>query len=161
MEEDDNMARFKKGGSGELPAINTGSMADIVFILLFFFMVITTMREATLLVKIVQPRATETHKLERKSLISYIYIGQPTNTAAFGTDSRIQLNDQFAEVWDIPAFILAERQARPESEVPLLTTSLKVDRHTRMRIVTAVKQELRQVGAFRINYSTNKSSTAL
>ncbi|MDR2907608.1 MAG: biopolymer transporter ExbD [Bacteroidales bacterium] len=155
------MARFKKSNSGELPAINTGSMADIVFILLFFFMVITTMRESTLFVKILPPRATEVHKLERKSLVSNIYIGQPTDVAALGTDSRIQLNDQLAEVADIPSFILAEREARDEVDVPLLTTSLKVDKDTRMRIVTAVKQELRQVGAFKINYSTSKGKTAL
>jgi biopolymer transport protein ExbD len=153
------MGRFKKTGSGERPEINTGSMADIVFILLFFFMVITTMRESTLLVRFTPPSATEIHKLERKALVSNIYIGQPINTAAFGTDSRIQLNDQFADVSDITAFILAEREARHEADVPFLTTSLKVDKDTRMRIVTAVKQELRLVGAFRLNYSTATRGT--
>ena len=150
------MARFKKSSTGELPAINTGSMADIVFILLFFFMVITTMRESSLLVRVNPPAATEIHKLEKKSLVSNIYIGQPINTAALGTDSRIQLNDQLAEIGDVPAFIFAEREARHEADIPFLTTSLKVDKDTRMRIVTSVKQELRQVGAFRLNYSTAK-----
>ncbi len=150
------MARFTKSKTGELPEISTGSMGDIVFILLFFFMVITTMRESTLFVRILPPKATEVHKLEKKSLVSNIYIGQPVNAAVLGTDSRIQLNDQLAEVGDITAFILAERQARNEADVPLLTTSLKVDKDTKMRIVTAVKQELRQVGAFKINYSTAK-----
>ena len=152
------MARFKKSTSGELPVINTGSMADIVFILLFFFMVITTMRESRLLLKVVMPKATETHKLEKKSLVSNIYIGVPLDMSALGTDSRIQLNDQLAEVNEIPAFILAERQARREDEVPLMTTSLKIDKDTRMRIVTDVKQELRQVGAFKVNYSTSKGN---
>ena len=46
------MARFKKKGSNELPAMNSGSMSDIVFILLFFFMVISNMREATVLVRL-------------------------------------------------------------------------------------------------------------
>lgn len=155
------MARFKKNKSGETPEINTGSMSDIIFMLLFFFMVITTMREGQLFVKIIPPRATEVHKLERKSLVIYINIGQPLNTAELGTDSRIQLNDQLSEVSDVAPFILAERQARPESDVPFLTTSLKIDRLTKMRIVTAVKQELRAVGAFKINYSTSKSQSAL
>jgi biopolymer transport protein ExbD len=149
------MARFKERGGGELPEINTGSMADIVFILLFFFMVITTMREATLLVVIHPPKATEVVKLERKNLVSYIYVGKPTNTA-LGTDSRIQLNDQIAEVNDIVSFILAERNSRDESDRPFLTTSLKVDDATKMRIVTQIKQELRQVGAYKISYSTSK-----
>jgi biopolymer transport protein ExbD len=155
------MARFRKKGKKETPAISTGSLSDLVFILLFFFMIISTMRESTLFVRVVTPRATEVHKIERKSLVSNIYIGQPINTAALGTESRIQLNDQIAEVGDVHAFILAEREARNEADVPLLTTSLKVDRQTKMRIVTAVKQELRQVGAFRINYSTAKSHSAL
>jgi len=155
------MARFRKKGKKEVPSINTGSLADLVFILLFFFMVISTMRESQLFVKVVTPRATEVHKIERKSLVSNIYIGPPINTAALGTEPRIQLNDQLSDVSDIQAFILAEREARNEADVPFLTTSLKVDRTTRMRIVTAVKQELRQVGAFRLNYSTLKATTAL
>ena len=155
------MARFRQKGKKEIPSINTGSLADLVFILLFFFMVISTMRESALLVRVVTPRATEVHKIERKSLVSNIYIGPPLNAAALGTEPRIQLNDQLADVADIQPFILAEREARNEADVPFLTTSMRVDRHTRMRIVTAVKQELRQVGAFRLNYSTTKSHTPI
>ncbi|MCL2683142.1 MAG: biopolymer transporter ExbD [Bacteroidales bacterium] len=154
------MSRFKDKGKKEIPSINTGSLADLVFILLFFFMVISTMRESNPLVRVVMPKATEVHKLEKKSLVSNIYIGQPFNVAALGTESRIQLNDQIADVNEVQAFILAEREARNEVDVPFLTTSLKVDKDTRMRIVTAVKQELRQVGAFRINYSTTRAQTA-
>jgi biopolymer transport protein ExbD len=153
------MGRFRKSEKKETPAISTGSLSDLVFILLFFFMSISTMRESTLFVKISPPRATEVHKIERKSLVSNIYIGPPINTAALGTDFRIQLNDQISDVSDIQPFILAEREARNEADVPFLTTSLKVDRTTRMRIVTQVKQELRQVGAFRLNYSTTKATS--
>jgi len=101
------MARFKKSSTGRLPEINTGSMADIVFILLFFFMVITTMRESKLVVRIVPPSASEIHKIEKKALVSNIYIGQPSDAAAFGTDSRIQLNDKISEVNEVQAFILS------------------------------------------------------
>ncbi|MDR1950848.1 MAG: biopolymer transporter ExbD [Bacteroidales bacterium] len=153
------MGRFRQKGKKEIPSINTGSLADLVFILLFFFMVISTMRESTLLVKVVTPRATEVHKIERKSLVSNIYIGPPINTHALGTDPRIQLNDQLAEVGDVASFIFAEREARNEADVPFLTTSLRVDKAVRMRIVTQVKQELRMVGAFRLNYSTSKTNS--
>ncbi|GHS90524.1 biopolymer transporter ExbD [Bacteroidia bacterium] len=150
------MARFAKNTVGKVPEINTGSMSDIIFMLLFFFMVITTMRESTLQVRINAAVATEVTKLEKKSLVSHIYVGVPVNSAILGTEPRIQLNDQLAEVRDIPSYILAERQARPESDVPFLTTSLKIDKATKMRIVTQIKQELRQVGAFKISYSTAK-----
>lgn len=150
------MARFKKEKSGELPAISTASMPDIIFMLLFFFMVTTTMREVTLKVRTQVPAATEIQKLEKKALVSFIYIGPPTQAKLYGTESRIQLNDSFHPVTDIPEFIYKERNDRNEADRPLLTTSLKVDKEVKMGIVTDVKQELRKVGAFKINYSTSK-----
>lgn len=149
------MARFKKKGGRSVPGINTGSMSDIIFMFLFFFMVITTIREVTLQVKLVPPQATEIQKLEKKSLVSYIYIGQPRK-AVLGNESRIQLNNAFASVSDIQAFVQSERASRDESEKNFITTALKVDMETRMGVVTDVKQELRKAGAFKINYSTRK-----
>ncbi len=139
-----------------MPGINTSSLPDIIFMLLFFFMVSTTMREVTVRVKQRMPEATEVQKLEKKSLVSFIYIGEPKNTKLFGTKSRIQLNDVFASVDDIPEFIAKEREARDEADRKFITTSLKVDGDTKMGIVTDVKQELRKSGAFKINYSTRK-----
>ena len=95
------MAKFRKKGGKGTPGISTASLPDIIFMLLFFFMVTTTMREATLLVRITPAQATEVQKLEKKSLVDYIYIGPPLKKQ-LGTDSRIQLNDQFAtEIKDI------------------------------------------------------------
>lgn len=152
------MAKFKKKGGKGTPAISTASLPDIIFMLLFFFMVTTTMREATLLVRIVAPQATEVQKLEKKSLVDYIYIGPPMKKV-FGTESRIQLNDQFAtDIKDVREFVELGRSQRDENERKMITTSLKVHKDTRMGIVTDVKQELREVGAFKINYSTAKKS---
>lgn len=149
------MARFKKSERAAVPGINTGSMSDIIFMFLFFFMVITTIREARLLVKIKVPAATEVQKLERKSLVSYIYIGVPIDEK-LGVEPRIQLNDVFARVSDIKEFVFTERSRRNEYERKLITFSLKVDENTKMGIVTDVKQELRYANALRINYSARK-----
>ncbi|KAF0196456.1 MAG: Biopolymer transport protein [Bacteroidetes bacterium] len=149
------MARFKKEGSKELPAISTSSMPDIIFLMLCFFMMTTSTREVTLKVRIKAPEATEVQKLEKKALVSYIYIGPPTQTK-LGTESRIQLNDSFRTIGDIAEFIFTEREARNEVDRQMLTTSLKVDKEVKMGVVTDVKQELRNVGAFKINYSTRK-----
>lgn len=149
------MAKFNTTKTKANPAINTASLPDIIFILLFFFMVTTTMRENTLMVKIKLPEATQVQKLQKKSLVSYIYIGEPVNKA-LGSNSRIQLNDSYATVKDIPEFVSKERQARPEAERNLITTSLKVDENTKMGIVTDVKQQLRKANALKINYSTRK-----
>ncbi len=152
------MSRFKKNKDEGTPAISTASLPDIIFMLLFFFMVTTVMREVELKIQVRVPQATELQKLEKKSLVSYIYIGKPLKKyqKVFGTEPRIQLNDAFAEVSDIQQFILKEREARNEKEVPLMTTSLKVDEDVKMGIVTDVKQELRKVNALKINYSAKK-----
>ncbi len=149
------MGRFKKQKSSEPQKINTSALPDIIFMLLFFFMVTTTMREVTLIVKISPVEATEVQKLEKKSLVSYIYVGVPNKTQ-FGSDSRIQLNDAFAIPSDIADFIANERDARDENDRKFLTTSIKADKGTRMGIITDIKQELRKVGAFKINYSSRK-----
>ncbi len=150
------MSRFKSKKNKETAAINTSSLPDIIFMLLFFFMVTTVMREVTLKVKLQLPQATEVQKLAKKSLVSYIFIGPPTNSQLFGTNSRIQLNDTFAKVSDIQEFVAKEREDREEADRKYITTSLKVDKLTKMGIVTDVKQELRKAGALKINYSTLK-----
>ncbi len=152
------MAKFARKGKGGTPAISTASLPDIVFMLLFFFMVTTVMREVSLKVKISPPEATEIKKLEKKSLVSYIYVGPPIKALVdvYGTEPRIQLNDTYATVKDLPEYIIAEREARDEKEVPFMTTSLKVDQDANMGIISDIKQELREMNALKINYSTKK-----
>ena len=147
--------KFKKDdGKGE-PAISTASLPDIVFMLLFFFMVTTVMREVDLKVKVNTPEATEIMKFKNKSLVTYIYIGEP-NDKKLGTSSRIQLGDAYADVAEVGAYIETKRGEHDEAEVPLLVTALKVDLGTKMGIVTEVKQELRKVTALKISYSTRE-----
>lgn len=150
------MAKFTSKGSKGTPGLNTSSMSDIVFMFLFFFMVISTIRESTVMVRQNLPQGSEIQKLEKKSLASYIYVGAPNEARKYGSGTRIQLNDQFAEVSDIKAFIEAERAARSEADVPFLTTTLKCDKSVRMGDVTDIKQELRQVGALRVMYAASR-----
>lgn len=153
------MAKFERKGKNKMPAISTASLPDIVFMLLFFFMVSTTLRETELFVKNRIPSATEVVKLEKKSLVSYIYIGPPTTSyqRLYGTEPRIQLNDSFKSLDAIRDFISSERDALGESDRPFLTISLKVDEETRMGIVTDVKQELRKASALKINYAAKRT----
>lgn len=148
------MSRFKekKGGT---PAISTASLPDIIFMLLFFFMVTTVMRETDLLVKITLPEASETTKLEDKALVDYLYIGPPMSKE-LGTEPVLQLNDQFAKLTEIDPWVEAGNERRDEVLRPKITRSLKVDKETAMKIVTDVKQELRKSNALKINYSTSQ-----
>ena len=150
------MSKFKKKKSGELPAISTASLPDIVFMLLFFFMVATTMRETTLMVQNNLPYADQVEKLDKKDLVMYIYAGKPSQRyqSKYGTEARIQLNDKFATVRDVQKFIYAERETKREELIPYLTTALKVDVETNMGLVSDIKQELRKAEALKINYTT-------
>lgn len=150
------MSKFKKKKSGGIPAINTSALPDIIFMLLFFFMVVTVMRENVLMVENTLPYADQVEKLDKKDLVMYIYAGKPSQRyrANFGSEARIQLNDNFADVNDIQQFIYSERETKREELVPFLTTSLKVDEETNMGLVSDIKQELRKAEALKINYTT-------
>jgi len=152
------MAKFRKEGNKETPALSTASLPDIVFLLLFFFMVSTSMREVSLMVSLKLPEATEVTKLEKKSLVSYIYVGPPMKqfTSLYGTEPRIQLNDVFKNLNDIRDFVASERDKLNEADKAFLTISLKVDENTRMGIVTDLKQELRKASALKISYASRK-----
>ncbi|MFP4621300.1 MAG: ExbD/TolR family protein [Bacteroidales bacterium] len=152
------MAKFRKEGTKRIPQISTASLPDIIFMLIFFFMVSTTIRETNVKVQNVVPEATEVKKLERKDLVSYIYIGEPKPQFQdmFGTEPRIQLNDAFARVEDIQDYIATERQQLSESERPQMTTSLKVDEETNMGVVTDVKTALRRASALKIMYTSRE-----
>ena len=150
------MSKFKKKKTGDLPAISTASLPDIVFMLLFFFMVATVMRDSTLMVKNILPAADQIQKLDKKARVMYIYAGKPSSRYSdkYGTQARIQLNDKFSTVGEIGAFVLAERASKRQELQNVLTTALKVDGDTKMGLITDIKQELRKVNALKINYTT-------
>ena len=50
--------------------------------------------------------------------------------------------------------MFAERETHPEDEIPLLTTSIKADIDSNVGTITDIKEELRNVNALKINYST-------
>ncbi len=152
------MGKFNKTGKREMPALNTSSLPDLIFTLLFFFMIVTTMREVTLKVDIDPPKGTELEKLEKKSLVTFIYVGKPTKEyrAKMGSESRIQLNDSYAEISQVQDFIYEERSKMSEADQGKMTVSLKVDKDTKMGIVTDLKNALRKSYALKINYSAAK-----
>ena len=149
------MAKFKKS-SNTKQEIPTAALPDIIFMLLFFFMVTTVLRETNIMVKQDLPKATQLSKLERKSLVSYVYIGQPTNTAAYGSTPKIQVNDVFIEVKDVVRFVNQEKDKLSEVERDQITMSLKVDIEAKMGIVSDVQQEFREANARKVLYSSKK-----
>ncbi|MDI1321825.1 MAG: biopolymer transporter ExbD [Algoriphagus sp.] len=149
------MAKFKKKSKAST-AISVASLPDIVFILLFFFMVTTVMREQDILVEQKLPQASQLQKLQKKTLISYIYLGNPKNVALYGTEPRIQANDALLNPADIVQWVNQERDLLPESERGLITISMKADKDVKMGPISDVQTELREADARRVLYAATK-----
>jgi len=149
------MSKFKQDSGKATPKVSTASLPDIVFMLLFFFMVVTVMRDAEQMVSVVVPEATELQKLEKKSLVNYIHIGKPIEKyrSVYGTSPRMQLNDKIGTEADIPLFLERHKIKLPENQRSRITSSLKVDGDVTMGIVQDVKTALRKANQLKVNYS--------
>lgn len=152
------MSKFQKKRGKSNPAISTASLPDIIFMLLFFFMVVTVLRDAELKVQVITPTATELTKLEEKSLVNYIYVGKPVKKfqEVYGTSPRMQLGDKFASTVDIPLFLEQHKIKVPEAKRPRIKTSLRVDGEVTMGIVQDIKEQLRKSNQLLINYSAKQ-----
>jgi biopolymer transport protein ExbD len=147
------MSKFRKKtkSSADIP---TASLPDIIFMLLFFFMVTTVLRETEIMVKQVLPRATQLSKLQKKSLVSHIYIGKPKVTSKYGSEPKIQVDDVLIEPKDIVLWVQRKKDELDEVERDQITISLKIDNEAKMGIVSDVQQQLREANARKIMYAT-------
>jgi hypothetical protein len=152
------MSKFVKKRGKTSPQVSTASLPDIIFMLLFFFMVVTVLRDAELKVRAVTPEATELTKLEKKSLVNYLFIGKPRPPwdKIYGTRPRLQLGDKISEIHDIPLFLEQHKIKVSENMRPGITSSLKIDGGTTLGIVQDVKVELRKSNQLKVNYSAKK-----
>lgn len=154
------MSKFKKKKSGSLPAISTASLPDIVFMLLFFFMTATTMKDSDLKIENTLPKANQTAKLHKKQYVMYVYAGKPSERyrTVLGASDRIQLADKMSSPADIKNFVISERAQRNSEDEKYLTASLKIDKNVKMGLVSAIKLELRKVNQLKVNYTTTQGN---
>ncbi len=146
------MAVMAKKGKKEVPAMSTSSLPDIVFMLLFFFMAATTMREVDPEVSVALPEAHEVTQLDKKDLVN-IWVGMPLN-AKEGEDAlKIQLNDKTGEVNMVQEFVKEAAATKQVDDLKTLTINLRVDKEATVGLLTDVKQELRKADALTISYA--------
>ena len=152
------MMNFRKK-SHEVPGLNTSSLPDLIFSVLFFFMIVTHMRQVTLKVECRVPQGKNLTRLTKKAAVSYIYIGKPTKDlkGKYGDGTQIQLNDKFATAPEVMDYVTAEKKRMSPEDQRLMTVFVKADRDTKMGVITDVKQALRQAKALRINYSAQEN----
>lgn len=154
------MSKFTKKKSGELPPVSTASLPDIVFMLLFFFMTVTEMKNSDLMVQNKVPMADQVQKLDKKDPVVYIYAGKPLPKyqEKFGINAKIQINDKFADVSEIAPFILQYKDGIREELREMFITALKVDEETNMGVVSDIREKLQDINALKINYITKEGS---
>ncbi|MAO10249.1 MAG: biopolymer transporter ExbD [Flavobacteriaceae bacterium] len=149
------MSKFRKKKGGEIPAVNTASLPDIVFMLLFFFMVVTVLRDNNLLVQNTLPKADQLEKLKKDRSV-YIYAGKPSSRYKdkYGTEGKIQIGDKFTDITNVKfALTEARENLRPELQDKVMV-ALKVDEETNTGLVTDIKQQLRDLNMLKIIYIT-------
>lgn len=156
--------------SREVPGLNTASLPDLIFTVLFFFMIVTHMRETTLKVQYRTPEGTQLTRLVKKSSVIHIYIGPAAAPSAHpsgvGADSKaqapapaefhIQVNDRLTDADGVADLVAQERRMMSPEDARSMTVSIKADRRTPMAVITQVKLALRQAGALRISYSASE-----
>jgi len=149
------MSKFNKGEKKGMPELNTSSLPDLVFSILFFFMTITHMREDTAIVIVNTPQASEIVKLENKSCVTTILVGKPKDKKR-GVESLLQFNDDFLDMENVVPKMTQQRQSMKEADQPKMQISMKIDKETKMGVVTELKTELRKAQCLKISYSAKK-----
>ena len=141
-----------------MPGLNLAAMPDLIFTVLFFFMIVTHMRDVKPQVQYNVPQGTEVDKAVRKSSVVYVFIGKPVNAQGrvVGQESRVQVNDRLVSVSQIGEAIAQERSSMTEEDRQHLVVSIRADRDTEMGLINDVKQALRRAGALNINHSAVK-----
>ena len=149
------MSRFRHQHKRDVPGLNLAALPDLIFTVLFFFMIVTHMREVTPRVRYEVPQGTELEKGGRKDGLVYIFIGKPVDGEGrvLSDETRIQLNDRYVSVSEIGEAIRKERAAMSEDARQHMVVSIRADRDTEMGVISDVKQALRKAGALNINYS--------
>ena len=147
------MKLFKTKYSNREASISTAALPDIIFMLLFFFMVTTVLRKSDENLKYKIPTAEQLKQIEEKTLISQISIGMPKESGKFGSEPRIEADGKLIEIKDIIPFIMKEKDELPTYNRDQIIILLKADEDVPMGIVTDVKQELRKANARRIVFA--------
>ena len=140
----------------EVPRLNTAALPDLIFTVLFFFMIVTHMRTDNLRVKFQQPQGTQLTRLTKKSTTSHIYIGRKQESSTV-QPFVIQLNDKMVTPADITDLMADARGRMTSEERKTLIVTIKADRNTPIGTLNQVKQALRQAKALNISYNATET----
>ena len=151
--------KLYRGRNHEIPTLNTASLPDLIFSILFFFMLVVHMRKATVHVKYQVPMATELSRMYNNSSIQHIYIGRPINKLGKVESNKmvVQLNDNITTIPEIKKYLIQLSAVLPPEQRKQLSVSIKADRHADMGMIMDLKQALREANVLNINFTARMS----
>lgn len=148
--------------SHSVPELNTSSLPDLIFSVLFFFMIVTHMRTDLLKVRYQVPQATELKKLAHKSTVTHIYIGtafreergkRKEEGEQHSGDYVIQVNDKVVTVEELLPYLQRERAHVGAEDAKNLSANISADRNAPMGLIADVKMALRRAGILKVTYT--------
>jgi biopolymer transport protein ExbD len=149
------MSRFRKNARRKVPSLNTAALPDLIFTLLFFFLLVTNMRTVSPLTQVQLPEASELQKLEEKSLLVYLLVGrQPGETP--DDLFEIQLNSELIALEDMPFKLQEIKEAMNREEQNQSVVVLRMDKDTPMGLVNDIRQHLREAQFQTVYYALER-----
>jgi biopolymer transport protein ExbD len=146
------MSRFRsRSRHREVPSLNTSSLPDLIFTILFFFMIVMHVKPVPVLTKVDLPTATELQKLQEKSLVIYLMVGQKLSEKS--PTQVIQLNSDFVTLEELPAALEKIKAAVPLSDQSQMVVVMKIDKNTQMGLVNDLKKILKESELLTIHYT--------
>lgn len=168
------MSKFKKDSNKKLPGVNTSSLPDIVFMLLFFFMVATTSKDVDPTVTVTQPvgdKTTDLTPYKQRSEIDFLYLGEPRNKAriedfkmgyALSLDNVVQAtSDELYTTnavgqWKKDKY--EEKKARVKVPIEGVITCVKADKGAPSGLIFDIRKQLQNVNGLTIAYAVRDNS---
>ena len=126
----------KNKGSSKIP---TASIADIVFLLLIFFMSVTVFKEYQGL-RVELPAAKATKKIEKKRMITHIWID---------AQNHINIDDMMVNLEQVTS-VLKKKMI----ENPAMIVSVRADSRSKYGVVARLLEKLKAANALRVNFAT-------
>ena len=150
------MIKFRRQTRHTVPVLNTASLPDLIFTVLFFFMIVTHMRNESVKVDYQKPEGTELTRLVKKSSVIHVHIGTNGQKDQNGhLKYFVQMNDKIIAIEDVADYVKDERARMSPTELEQSIVSIKADKQTPMGIITEVKRSLREAKAYKISYSAD------
>lgn len=152
------MRKFTNNIKRDRPAISVTALPDIVFILLFFFIMSTSIKKNSYHNKYIQitvPKASELTQAKKKELVSYIYIGTPKYPykRELGSEAIILVNDKPISINKLSQWCIQERVKYHPKDWGEMITQIQADRDIKIGLIQDVKDILASKQRFKILYT--------